>query len=181
MLAVSGDSESASVRSDAVTGGKRIQPDWMLAMGEAVQQIQVEKRYLLLSSLIAIECLNLRNKITHSNSHEGNNTLILLHVYVRMYDMLYRQLLPSCLLLSSNSVYSRSLNIFQVICSEKRDIPSKIVVTTLSSVCALLDTGVVVFMKKLDFTPTCALSYKSGEMNHTYINFFFKYDRFQVD
>ena len=40
---MAGDDESASVKTDAVTGGKRIAPEWMLTLGEAVQQIQVQK------------------------------------------------------------------------------------------------------------------------------------------
>ncbi len=48
----------------------------------------------------------------------------------------------------------------QVIPSEKRDRPSTLVVVGTRTVCALFDTGIVVFMKKLDFSPLCALSYK---------------------
>ena len=48
-----------------------------------------------------------------------------------------------------------------VVQSQQKDVPATIVVTKSRSLTALLDTGVVVFMKKLDFTPLCSLSFKS--------------------
>ncbi len=48
----------------------------------------------------------------------------------------------------------------QVIQSDRREQPSTLVVAANRTVCALLDTGIVVFMKRLDFAPLCALSFK---------------------
>ncbi len=41
-----------------------------------------------------------------------------------------------------------------------RDRPETLVAVGARTVCAMYDTGVVVFMKKLDFAPLCSLSYR---------------------
>ena len=50
----------------------------------------------------------------------------------------------------------------KVIPSGNKDVPSTIVVIGERSILALLDTGFVVFMKKLDFTPICFSAFSTG-------------------
>ena len=87
-MAVAGDQSGGKEKTDDIKTGKRINPDWILGIGEAVGE----------------------------------------------------------------------LNVVQ---SQQKDVPATIVVTQSRSVTALLDTGIVVFMKKLDFTPLCSMSFKS--------------------
>ena len=87
-MAVAGDQSGGKEKTDDIKTGKRINPDWVLGIGEAVGE----------------------------------------------------------------------LNVVQ---SQQKDVPATIVVTNSRSVTALLDTGIVVFMKKLDFTPLCSMSFKS--------------------
>lgn len=51
----------------------------------------------------------------------------------------------------------------QIVNSQRKEVPSTIMVLGERSLCAILDTGTVVFMKKLDFTPLCMLCYKLGK------------------
>ena len=87
-LAVAGDQSGGKEKTDDIKTGKRISPDWVLGIGEAVGELGVVQ-------------------------------------------------------------------------SQQKDVPATIVVTKSRSLTALLDTGIVVFMKKLDFTPLCSLSFKS--------------------
>ncbi len=48
----------------------------------------------------------------------------------------------------------------QVVAAAERDRPDTLVAVGARTVCAMYDTGVVVFMKKLDFAPLCSLSYR---------------------
>ena len=54
-----------------------------------------------------------------------------------------------------------SVGELNVVQSQQKDVPATIVVAKSRSITALLDTGIVVFMKKLDFTPLCSMSFKS--------------------
>ena len=85
---MAGDQSGGKEKTDDIKTGKRINPDWILGIGEAVGE----------------------------------------------------------------------LNVVQ---SQQKDVPATIVVTQSRSVTALLDTGIVDFMKKLDFTPLCSMSFKS--------------------
>jgi hypothetical protein len=52
----------------------------------------------------------------------------------------------------------------QIIASDKRDVPSTIIFTGMRTICGLLDTGVVIFMKKLDYLPLSSMAFKSSKL-----------------
>ena len=52
-----------------------------------------------------------------------------------------------------------SANALNIIPSENKDVPSKIILVGHRTIHAILDTGVVMFVRKLDFSPLCSLAY----------------------
>ena len=51
----------------------------------------------------------------------------------------------------------------EVIDSTQRDVPSTIMLLGAKTLIGIYDTGVIIFMKKLEFHPIAMLTYPSGE------------------
>ena len=50
-------------------------------------------------------------------------------------------------------------NTLSIIQSDNKDVPSKIILVGHKTIHAILDTGVVMFVRKLDFSPLCSMTY----------------------